>query len=136
LDPQSWEFVKIYRDRISTLAYYFLHFAPPCSIGAWQTDAGPARPLAPRGSMKHIFAIISLISLAACSTPAPEAPTVAAAAAPTDLNCEMTYVTGSALPKKRCETPEEKERQRKLAQETAGQLSRNVIIQDKPGGLK
>jgi hypothetical protein len=85
--------------------------------------------------MKRIFAIISLISLAACSTPAPDTPVVATAA-PTDLNCEMTYVTGSALPKKRCETPEEKERQRKLAQETAGQLSRNVIIQDKPGGLK
>jgi hypothetical protein len=86
--------------------------------------------------MKRIFAICSLISLAACSTPAPQSQVVAAASAPSDVNCEMTYVTGSALPKKRCETPEEKERQRKLAQETAGQLSRSVIIQEKPGGLK
>jgi uncharacterized lipoprotein YmbA len=88
--------------------------------------------------MKRFFAVISLISLAACSTPAPQPETIqlAAAAPNPDLNCEMTYVTGSALPKKRCETPEEKERQRKLARETADSMSRNVIIQEKPGGLK
>lgn len=87
--------------------------------------------------MKRIFAVIALISLAACSTPAqqPEVIQVAAVQDP-NLNCEMVYVTGSALPKKRCETPEEKARQRKLAQETAGELSRSVIIQEKPGGLK
>ncbi len=86
--------------------------------------------------MKRVIAVIALISLAACSTPAPQTEVVATAAPNPGLDCEMTYVTGSALPKKRCETPEEKARQRKLAQETAGQLSRSVIIQEKPGGVK
>lgn len=82
--------------------------------------------------MKGILAVVALASLAACSTP-PQTVTVAAAEQAGDVNCEMTYITGSAVPKKRCETPEEKERQRKLAKETGEVLSRSVIIQKKPG---
>ncbi len=84
--------------------------------------------------MKSIVAVITLISLAACSTPAPQAEAIAKQ--DPNVNCEITYVTGSAMPKKRCETLEEKERQRKLARETGDVLSKAVIIQEKPGGIK
>jgi hypothetical protein len=82
--------------------------------------------------MKRILAVVSLASLVACSTP-PQTVTVAMAEPASDVSCEMTYVTGSALPKKRCETPEEKARQRQLAKETGDTLSRSVIVQKRPG---
>ncbi len=84
--------------------------------------------------MKGIFAVVALASLAACTTPQ-QSITVAAADQASDVTCEMTYVTGSAVPKRRCETQEEKERQRKLAKEAGDAMSRAVIIQKKPGEM-
>jgi hypothetical protein len=92
-----------------------------------------------RGNMKRIFAAASIAFLAGCSTPATQETAVIpqdkVAAADSNMVCELVMVTGSALPKKRCETPEEKERQRKIARETGDALGRSVIIQKKPGEL-
>jgi hypothetical protein len=81
--------------------------------------------------MTRYLALALPVLLAACASQ----PSATVASANPAMVCESTYVTGSALPVKRCETPEEKERQRKLAAETASTLSRSVIVPKKDGSL-